>query len=60
MSDFVYKVVDNRLIRTPVHVGVTNLTRFEILGGLNDGDVVALGATTEADLSDGLRVKVQP
>jgi HlyD family secretion protein len=60
MSDFVYKVVDNRLIRTPVRVGVTNLTRFEILGGLNDGDVVALGATTEADLSDGLRVKVQP
>ena len=60
LNDFVYKVVGDRLVRAPVKVGVTNLTRFEILGGLNVGDVVALGATTEADLSDGLRVKVQP
>ena len=60
MSDFVYKIVNNRLVRTPIQVGLTNLTRFEILGGLSEGDVVALGATTEADLSDGLRVKVQP
>jgi HlyD family secretion protein len=60
MSDFVYKIVDNRLIKVPVQVGVTNLTRFEILAGLNEGDVVALGATTEADLSDGLRVKMEP
>jgi HlyD family secretion protein len=59
-NDFVYRVVNDRLVRTPVQVGVTNLTRFEILGGLNEGNVVALGATTEADLSDGLRVKVQP
>jgi HlyD family secretion protein len=60
MSDFVYKIVNNRLIRAQVQVGVTNLTRFEILAGLNEGDVVALGATTEADLSNGLRVKVEP
>jgi HlyD family secretion protein len=59
-SDFVYKIVNNTLVRTPIQVGLTNLTRFEILGGLKEGDVVALGATTEADLGDGLRVKVQP
>lgn len=59
-SDFVYKIVNNTLVRTPIQVGLTNLTRFEILGGLNQGDLVALGATTEADLGDGLRVKVQP
>jgi HlyD family secretion protein len=58
-NDFVYRVVNDRLVRTPVQVGVANLTRFEILGGLNERNVVALGATTEADLSDGLRVKVQ-
>ena len=58
-ADFVYKIVNNRLVRTPIQVGLTNLTRFEILGGLNEGDLVALGATTEADLSNGLRVKVQ-
>lgn len=60
MSDFVYKIVDSRLVRLPIQVGLINLTRFEIAGGLKEGDVVALGATTEADLNDGLRVKVQP
>jgi HlyD family secretion protein len=59
-SDFVYKVVGDRLVRTPIQVGALNLTRFEITGGLNEGDVVALGATTDVDLTDGLRVKVQP
>ncbi len=59
-SDFVYKIVDSRLVRTPIRVGLTNLTRFEILDGLKEGDVVALGVTNETDLSDGLRVKVKP
>lgn len=59
-SDFVYRVMDGRLVKTPVVVGVTNLTRFEILSGLNQGDAVALQATSEADLSNGLRVKVRP
>jgi HlyD family secretion protein len=59
--DFVYKVVNGRLVQTPVQVGsAVNLTRFEIAGGLKEGDVVALGATTEVDLTNGLRVKVQP
>ena len=59
-SDFVYKIVDGRLLRTPIQVGLTNLLRFEIVSGLNQGDLVALGATTEADLNDGQHVKVQP
>jgi HlyD family secretion protein len=57
-TDFVYRVVNNRLVKTPVKVGVTNLTRFEILSGLSQGDMVALEAASEADLSDGLRVKI--
>ncbi|HEY5214396.1 MAG TPA: efflux RND transporter periplasmic adaptor subunit [Acidobacteriaceae bacterium] len=60
MNDFVYKIVENRLVRTPIRVGLTNLTRFEILDGLKEGDLVALGSTNETDLSDGLRVKVKP
>lgn len=58
MNDYVYRIVDDRLVRTPVKVGLTNNERFEITGGLKEGDLVALGATTEAELSDGLRVKV--
>lgn len=58
MNDYVYRIIDDRLVRTPIQVGLTNLTRFEILGGLQEGDDVALGATSEAELNDGLRVKV--
>jgi hypothetical protein len=39
---------------------VVNLTRFEITGGLKEGDIVALGATTDVDLTNGLQVKAQP
>jgi len=59
-SNFVYRIVDQKLVKTPVQVGAVNLTRVEISGGLKEGDLVALGALSDSDLSDGLRVKVQP
>jgi HlyD family secretion protein len=58
MSNYVFRIVGDRLVKTPVTVGLSNNERFEITGGLNEGDLVALGSITEADLSDGLRVKV--
>ena len=59
--NFVYKIVNNRLARIPVEIGpnaVVNLTRAEITSGLNEGDLIALGATTEVELSNGMLVKV--
>ncbi|HEX3849580.1 MAG TPA: hypothetical protein VHW01_01365, partial [Polyangiaceae bacterium] len=59
--NFVYKIVANKLVRTPVEIApnaVVNLTRAEITNGLNEGDLIALGATSEVDLSNGLHVKV--
>ena len=59
--NYVYRVVDNKLVRTPVQVGNSNLTRIEIVSGLKEGDTVALGTTTaDTDLRPGLRVKMQP
>jgi HlyD family secretion protein len=58
--NFVYKIVNNKLVRTPVEIApsaVVNLTRAEITSGLNEGDLVALGATSEVELSDGIAVK---
>lgn len=58
--NFVYKIVNNKLVRTPVELGpsaVVNLTRAEITSGLKEGDLIALGATSEVDLSNGLEVK---
>lgn len=58
--NFVYKIVNNKLVRTPVEIApnaVVNLTRAEITSGLNEGDLIALGATSEVDLSNGMLVK---
>ncbi len=60
MKDYVFRIVDDHLVKTAVQVGLANLTRFEVLGGLKEGDQVALGSTSETELSDGLRVKVHP
>jgi HlyD family secretion protein len=57
-SNFVYRVVDNKLVRTPVQIGVVNLTRVEITSGLTEKDTVALSATSNRELSNGLAVKV--
>jgi HlyD family secretion protein len=57
-GDYVYRIVQGKLVRTPVQVGITNLTRVEILSGLTEKDVVALNATSNRDLSNGLAVKI--
>ncbi len=60
-TNFVYRVIAGKLVKTPVTVreGDVNLTRVGISGGLQQGDVVALEATTDVDLVDGMRVKAQ-
>ena len=58
-SDYVFRVINDKLVRTPVQVGVVNLTRVEITGGLTEKDTVATTATTSnRDLSNGLAVKI--
>src|SRR5271170_1164413 len=58
-GDFVYRVVANKLVRTPVQVGVgVNLTRVEILSGLTEKDTVALSAANNHELTNGLPVKI--
>jgi HlyD family secretion protein len=56
---YVFRIVDNKLTRTNVKTagGIINLTQAEITGGLSEGDIVALNATTNRDLADGLEVK---
>ncbi len=56
-NSFVYRVIDRNLVRTPVQVGVVNLNRVEITGGLNEKETVALTATSNRDLSDGMAIR---
>ncbi len=55
--NYVFRVIGRKLVRTPVSVGVVNLTRVEIASGLTEKDTVALNATSNRDLANGLRVK---
>jgi len=55
---YVFRIINNRLVRTPVKTGIINLTSVEITSGLNEGDTVATIATTPRDLTNGLEVKI--
>ncbi|WP_254063986.1 efflux RND transporter periplasmic adaptor subunit [Granulicella sp. S190] len=58
-GDFVFRVLNNKLVRTPVQVGVgVNLTRVEIISGLSEKDTVALSAVNNRELTNGLPVKI--
>jgi HlyD family secretion protein len=56
--DYVYVVGRDTLHRTPVTVGAINLTAVQILRGLKDHTVVALGTTNGAPVSEGIPIRV--
>jgi HlyD family secretion protein len=55
---FVYEVVNGKLKRTPIQTAVSNLTRTQVIKGLSDNAVVALGTLSAQQLRDGLVVRV--
>lgn len=57
-QSYVLRVVNGKLVKTPVKIGAVNLTSVEITSGISTNDTIALNATTTADLEDGLNVKV--
>jgi HlyD family secretion protein len=57
-KSFVYKVVNDGLVRTPVTIGTYNLTQVAILSVLNQGDWVATGTTNGQPLQEGVPIKV--
>jgi HlyD family secretion protein len=54
---YVFKVVNDGLVRTSVTTGAINLTQVAILAGLNAGDVVAIGTSTGQPLQVGVPIK---
>lgn len=55
-QSYVYRVQNGTLRRVNVKIGHVNLTQVEILGGLKEGDVVALGSTNGQPIGDGVPV----
>jgi HlyD family secretion protein len=58
-KSYVYKVVGDQLVRTPVTIGTPNLTQAPILSGLNEGDWVATGTTNGMPLQEGIPITVK-
>ncbi len=56
-QNYVFRIINNKLRRTPVQIDAVNLTRVEIKSGLKENDIVALSATSNRDLTDGMLVK---
>jgi HlyD family secretion protein len=55
---YVFKVTCDQLVRTPVATGAFNLTRQQIVSGLNEGDSVATGTINGQPLEQGVPIKV--
>lgn len=55
---YVYVVEGDKIRRTPVTVGTTNLTQAGILSGLKEHDVVALGTMNGTSLTDGSPIRI--
>ena len=56
--DYVYAVARGSLHRIPVEVGALNLTVVQIVKGLQEHTVVALGSTNGAPISEGVPVRI--
>jgi len=56
---FVYKVVGDALVKTPVTNATPSLTLVPILSGLQEGDTVATGTTNGVPLQAGVPIKAE-
>jgi HlyD family secretion protein len=55
---YVFKVVGDKLKKTPVVTGTINLSQVAILSGLQSGDWVATGTVNGEPLKEGVPIKV--
>lgn len=55
---YVYKIADDKIESHEVQTGLSSLTRVEVVKGLPEGALVALGAINAQPLHNGMDVKV--
>jgi HlyD family secretion protein len=54
---FVYRIIGEKAIETPVETGIINLSFVEIVSGVSASDVIALRSMSDTALRNGMRVK---
>jgi HlyD family secretion protein len=55
---YVYKIEDEKILAKEVQTGLSSLTRVEVLKGIPEGAVIALGAINAQPLRNGMDIKV--
>jgi HlyD family secretion protein len=55
---YVYKIEDEKIVAQEVQTGLSSLTRVEIIKGIPEGAVIALGAINAQPLRSGMDIKV--
>jgi HlyD family secretion protein len=55
---YVYVLQGEHLHRRDLKLGISNLTRVEILSGISDGDIIAVQSFSPSPMSDGVEVKI--
>jgi HlyD family secretion protein len=55
---YVYTIKDDKIQAQEVQTGLSSLTRVEVVKGISDGTLVALGAVNAQPLHNGMDVKV--
>jgi HlyD family secretion protein len=55
---YVYRIAGKEVQAQEIKTGISSLTRVEVLSGLSDGTLIALGAVNAAPLRTGMEVKV--
>ncbi len=55
---YVYTISDDKIQAQEVQTGISSLTRVEVVKGISDGTLVALGAVNAQPLHNGMDVKV--
>ena len=56
--NYVYLLQDDHLHRQDVKLGISNLTRVEILSGVSEGDVIAVQSFSPSPMAEGVEVKI--
>jgi HlyD family secretion protein len=55
---YVYKIEDEKILAQEVQTGLSSLTRVEVLKGIPEGALIALGAVNAQPLRNGMDIKV--
>ncbi len=55
---YVFKVVEDRLVKTDIKLGIGNYARTEVVSGLSESDVVVF-APSDLELKEGMKVKAE-